>query len=95
MIDKTTNSLLAVIAAALCLLLLRGLAGPTPAQAQSPTVAMQSQPVIATDKGVVYVLQNGTLSVYLLDSPMLEKMLPEATKVKLRLVNSVKVQTAP
>ncbi len=93
MIDKTTKLLLAVIAGALCLLLLRSAVGPTPALAQEP-VAPQTAPIMVTDKGLTYVLQNGTLSVYTFNLPSLKNVLPDMTNAKLQLLNSVKVVAA-
>ena len=95
MINRTTKFLLAVIAGALCLLLAHEFGGGIPVQAQSPVTVAQTPPAIVVDNNMVYILQNGTLSAYLLDSPTMEKMVPEAMKQKLRRVSSVKVQTAP
>lgn len=93
--DKTTKSLLVAIVALLCLLLAHDFAGGTLVQAQSSVAVAQPQPVMSTDNNVVYVLQNGTLSAYILDSPTLEKGLPGVLKQKLRLFSSLKVHPTP
>jgi len=67
--------------------------GLVPARAQGPAAA-QTQPAIATDKGVVFVPDKGTLSAYTLSTATLDNLRPELNEAKLRLVNSVKVPSA-
>ncbi len=93
--NLTTNFLLAVIAVLLGVLLLRPFMGATPAQAQSPVIAPQTQPIMATDRGVVYILQDGKLSVYLLDNPTMDQLLPQAKKSKLKLLDTIPIKPTP
>ena len=90
-----TNTLLGIIGVLLALLLLRPFMGASPVQAQSPAIVVQPQPLMATDRGIVYILQNGKLSVYILDNSTLDQLLPQAKNQHLKLMDTITVKPTP
>ncbi len=82
MVDRTTKTLLAVIAVLLTAILFRLLMPDVPVQAQSSSSAALSVPVMAVDDNMVYILQNGRLSAYYLDSAQLRTALPQVATEK-------------
>lgn len=73
MIDRTAKFLLTVIALLLLALLVRP--ALTPAQAQATTAPATAPPQLAVSNGTVYVLQNGKLSVYLVETKASKQLL--------------------
>ncbi len=68
MIDRTSKFLLTVIALLLFALLVRPALTPPPAQAQANPVPVPAPAQMAVADNTVYLLQNGKLSVYILET---------------------------
>lgn len=77
MIDRTTKFLLTAIALLLLALLVRPMLAPVPAQAQANNVPMSAPAQMTVSNNAVYLLQDGKLSVYYLETPTSKKMLNE------------------
>ena len=97
--DRTTQALLAVIAIVLTAILVRLVVPETAAQAHSTplagTLPDTKAPVMAVDHNMVYILQNGRLSTYYLDSPLVHSLAPEAEKQKLRHLDTLLLDDQP
>ena len=77
MIDRTSKFLLTAIALLLLALLLRPMLAPVPAQAQTNNTPAPSSAQLTADNGTVYLLQNGKLSAYILETPTTKKALAQ------------------
>lgn len=83
-VDRTTKFLLAAIALLLCALLVRPLLTPPSAQAQASAPAPQTETMMAADNGTVYILQNGKLSVYMVDTALTRNLFGGLTREVLK-----------
>ena len=75
MIDRASKFLLTAIALLLLALLVRPMLVSTPVQAQAAIVPVQAPVQMVVDNNAIYLLQNGKLSVYFVETPTSKKML--------------------
>jgi hypothetical protein len=97
MADRTTKLLLAVIVVVLTAILFRLDLPGIPALAQAVPIPVASVPVMTTNNNIVYILQNGRLSAYYLDSATTRTLVPDAAKQRLRHLDTLDLsdQKAP
>ena len=77
MIDRTSKFLLTVIALLLLALLVHPMLAPIPAQAQTNNALTPAPALMVAENGTVYILQNGKLSAYIVETPTTRKTLSQ------------------
>jgi hypothetical protein len=83
MSDKLTRMFATSTVVIAVLALVRTLPGPQAAQAQAPTIQLPPPPVMAVDRGMVYILQDGKMSMYSVDEKSNLAFIPKPLKLKL------------